>query len=82
MDSVVVHTIMLLDYFEQMGEAVEYLVAVGSIVGVLGLIVGLIGFVSLSRRSRAQMMGVIVVSIILLAICGTATGFNYFHIRH
>ena len=73
---------MLLDYFEQMGEAVEYLVAVGSIVGLIGFIIGLIGIISIGKRGRYQMMGVIVVSIILLAICGTATGFNYFHIRH
>ena len=73
---------MMLDFFEQMGEAVEYLVALGSLMGVLGLVVGIIGFISLGQFRRHQMIGVIVVSIMLLAICGTATGFNYFHIRH
>ena len=73
---------MMLDFFEQMGEAVEYLVALGSLMGVLGLIVGIIGFISLGQFRRHQMIGVIIVSIMLLAVCGTATGFNYFHIRH
>jgi hypothetical protein len=73
---------MILDFFEQMGEAVEYLIALGSLMGVLGLIVGIIGFISLGQFRRHQMIGVIVVSIMLLAVCGTATGFKYFHIRH
>lgn len=73
---------MLLDYFDQMGEAVEFLIALGSLVGVLGLVVGIIGFISLGQFRRHQMIGVIVVSIMLLVVCGSATGFKYFHIRH
>jgi len=73
---------MLLDFFGEMGEAVEYLVALGSLMGVLGLIIGLIGFISLGQFRRHQMIGVIIVSIMLLVVCGTATGFKYFHIRH
>jgi hypothetical protein len=73
---------MLLDYFEQMGEAVEYLLALGSLMGVLGLIIGIIGFISLGQFHRQKMIGIIVVSIIILTVCGTTTGFKYFHIRH
>ncbi|MFX1279879.1 MAG: hypothetical protein ACFFA3_10715 [Promethearchaeota archaeon] len=50
--------------------------------GVLGLVVGIIGFISLGQFRRHQMIGVIVVSIMLLVVCGSATGFKYFHIRH
>ena len=73
---------MLFDYNEMIQEAIEYLVALGSLMGVLGLIIGIIGFISLGQFRRHQMIGVIVVSIILLVICGTHTGFKYFHIRH
>lgn len=73
---------MFLDYFEQMGDAVEYLVALGSLMGVLGLIIGIIGFISLGQFNRQKMIGVIVVSIMLLVVCGATTGFKYFHIRH
>ena len=73
---------MLLNYFDGMGEAVEYLVAVGSLIGVLALVVGIIGFISLGKHSRHRMIPVVVVAIILLAVCGPSTGFKYFHIRH
>ena len=73
---------MLFNFFESMEEAVEYLIALGSLMGVLGLIIGIIGFISLGQFRRHQMIGVIVVSIILLVVCGTHTGFKYFNIYH
>jgi hypothetical protein len=73
---------MMLVYFDQLEDAVQYLVAIGSLVGVLGLIVGIIGFISLGKYNRQKMIAVIVVSIILLTVCGSSTGFKYFHIRH
>ena len=67
-------------YFEQVGKGIEFLIALGSIIGVLGFITGLIFFI-FGGRMRYKMTGVMIVSLILIAICGLSTGFNYFHIR-
>ena len=73
---------MIYDYFDAVEEAIEYLVAIGSIIGFLGLVIGIVGWVSLGQFQRHKMIGVIVASIILLALCGTHTGFKYFHINY
>jgi len=71
---------MIFDYFDGIAEAVEFLMALGSIVGMLGLIIGIIGWFGLGQFQRHKMFGVIIVSIILLAICGIHTGIKYFRI--
>jgi len=71
---------VLFDYFEEVLEGFEFLIAVGSIVGLLGLFVGLIFLIWGSKRMRYHMTGVIIVSFILLGICGPATGIKYFRI--
>ena len=73
---------MIFGYFDAVEEAIEYLVAIGSIIGFLGLVVGIVGWLSLGQFNRHKMIGVIVASIILLALCGTHTGFKYFHINY
>lgn len=69
-----------MDFFDSVGEAVEFLIAMGSIIGFLGLVVGILGWLFLGQFQRHKMIGVIVVSVILLTICGTHTGLKYFHI--
>ena len=71
---------MIFDYFDGIAEAIEFLMALGSIVGMLGLIIGIIGWFGLGQFQRHKMFGVIIVSIILLAICGIHTGIKYFRI--
>ena len=73
---------MIFDYFDAVEEAIEYLVAVGSIIGFLGLAVGIVGWLTIGQFKRHKMIGVIIASIILLALCGTHTGFKYFHINY
>ena len=70
---------MIFDYFDQVGEGIEFLIAFGSIMGVLGFIVGLVFFI-FGGRMRYKMTGVMIGSLILIAICGISTGFNYFRI--
>jgi len=70
---------MIFDYFDQVGEGIEFLIAFGSIMGVLGFIVGLVFFI-FGGRMRYKMTGVMIGSLILIAICGINTGFNYFRI--
>ena len=71
---------MIFDYFDGLGNAIEFLIALGSIIGLLGLIVGILGWLFLGQFQRHKMIGVIVVSIILLAVCGLHTGIKYFRI--
>ena len=71
---------MMFDYFDSVGESIEFLIALGSILGVLGLIVGILGWIFLGQFQRHKMIGVIFGSIVLLVLCGSSTGFKYFHI--
>lgn len=71
---------MILDFFDAVGEAINFLIALGSILGFLGLIIGILGWLFLGQFQRHKMIGVVIVSIILLAICGLNTGLKYFHI--
>ena len=71
---------MIFDYFDQIGEAIEFLLALGSIIGLLGLIVGIMGWLFLGQFQRHKMIGVVVVSIVLLIVCGIDTGLTYFRI--
>jgi hypothetical protein len=71
---------MMLDYFDGIAESIEFLMALGSIIGMLGLIVGILGWLSLGQFQRHKMIPVIIASIILLAVCGIHTGIRYFRI--
>ena len=71
---------MMLEFFDAVGEAINFIIALGSILGFLGLIIGILGWLFLGQFQRHKMIGVIIVSIILLAVCGTHTGLKYFHI--
>lgn len=71
---------MIFDYFDVFEESIEFLMALGSIVGMLGFIVGLLGWIFLGQFKRHKMVGVIIVSIILMAVCGLNTGMVYFRI--
>ncbi|NVM34424.1 MAG: hypothetical protein HWN81_02435 [Candidatus Lokiarchaeota archaeon] len=71
---------ILFDYFDGIAEAIEFLIALGSIIGLLGLIVGILGWLFMGKFQRHKMIGVVVVSIILLGVCGLYTGVRYFRI--
>jgi len=71
---------MLFDYFDQVADGIEFLLALGSIIGLLGLIVGILGWLFLGKFQRHKMIGVVVVSLILLTLCGINTGLRYFRI--
>ncbi|MFX1365893.1 MAG: hypothetical protein ACFE9Y_13330 [Promethearchaeota archaeon] len=71
---------MIFDYFDGITEAIEFIIALGSIIGLLGLIIGILGYVLMGRFIRYKMIGVVIVSIILLSVCGLYTGIKYFKI--
>ena len=71
---------VVFDYFEDVLEGIEYLIAVGSILGLLGLVIGMLFLIWGGQRYRDKMIGVIIASIALLAMCGVNTGIKYFNI--
>jgi formate-dependent nitrite reductase membrane component NrfD len=71
---------VVFDYFESVLGGIEYLIAFGSIIGLLGLIIGMIILIWGGQRYRFKMIGVIVASFVLLAVCGLNTGIKYFRI--
>ena len=71
---------VMFDYFEDVLEGFEFLIAFGSLVGLTGFIIGLIFAIAGSSRLRYKMIGLTVVSFLLLAICGLSTGIKYFRL--
>jgi len=71
---------VLFDYFEDVLGGVEFLIAFGSLVGILGLLIGIMLAIWGGSRLRYKMLGVIIFSFVLIAICGFDTGFKYFRI--
>jgi len=71
---------VVFDYFEGIIEGIEFLLALGSIIGLLGLIIGFIFLIWGGPRMRGRMIGVIIASFIILGICGLNTGLKYFRI--
>ena len=71
---------VVFDYFEDVLEGFEYLIALGSIVGLLGVILGIFFLILGGQRYRNKMLGVIIMSLVLLAVCGVDTGIKYFRI--
>ncbi|MFX0075085.1 MAG: hypothetical protein ACFE96_06565 [Candidatus Hermodarchaeota archaeon] len=69
-----------MNYLEDVLEGFEFLIALGSLVGLVGFIVGLIFVVWGSSRRRYKMMGLTLVSLALMAVCGLTTGLKYFRI--
>ncbi len=68
------------DYFGSFADGIELIIALGSIMGFLGLVIGLLGAMTMSSRLKAKFYGLMVVSFILLGICGLQTGVRYFRI--
>ncbi len=71
---------VVFDYLDEMLSGFEFLIAFGSLIGILGLIVGIVLAIWGGSRLRYKMLGVIIFSFMLLAVCGVDTGFKYFRI--
>lgn len=70
----------MFDYFDGVKDSIQFLIALGSIMGLLGLIVGILGWMFLGQFNRRSMVGLIFGSVILLAVCGVYTGIEYFQL--
>jgi len=71
---------VVFDYLKGVLEGIEYLIALGSILGLLGFVIGMIFLIWGGNRYRNKMIGVIIASFVLLAVCGLNTGIKYFRI--
>lgn len=73
----------MLDYFDSVIDGIEYLLAVGAIIGILGLLIALAGLIcSGDSGLRLMFLKILVFSIILLVVCGgPAVGIKYFRIH-
>lgn len=69
-------------YFDSIGEGIEYLLALVSVIGFLGLMFGIILFAFGGRRYRVQYVTLIIISIIILSLCGGyGRAFRYFRLH-
>ena len=65
------------EYLTRISQGIEFLIALGSIIGLLGL---LLGFVILLAGYREKGVKLIIISFVIIAICGLHTGTKYFRI--
>ncbi|MFX1585993.1 MAG: hypothetical protein ACFFDL_15710 [Promethearchaeota archaeon] len=71
-----------MDYVSAVQESINFLIALGSLIGVLGIIIGFIIVLTTSRYQKRTGIQIIIISLILIAICGFSTGLRYFHIGY
>ena len=71
---------VVFDYVDELFNGFEFIIALGSVIGLIGVIVGLIFIIWGGGRYKYKMTGVIIVSFILLGLCGFDTGIKYFHL--
>ncbi|MHA1723772.1 MAG: hypothetical protein ACTSXH_02890 [Promethearchaeota archaeon] len=62
-------------------EVIEFLLAIGSILGLIGFIVGLLIMFFSGHRSKEKFIPFLLICLFLLIICGLNTGLRYFRIN-
>ena len=72
---------ILESYADGFAEGLEFLMAFGSVMGLLILIAGLLGMLIMPRYKRNSMCLVLIVGFVLLMLCGVSTGLEYFGVR-
>ena len=71
---------MLLEYFDRVKDGVEFLMALGSLLGFFGLLYAFAWWGFTSNKSRGKLYQLILASLVLIGICGLYTGIKYFRI--
>jgi hypothetical protein len=67
-------------FIEIIASTGEFLIALGSLLGFIGVVLGILSLFVLGKYSRKYSILIIVCSGILLIICGPTTGLEYFNI--
>lgn len=67
-------------YLADVFEGVDFLLALGSLVGFFGTVLGFAMLVMGGRQYKSKGLKVLLVGLILLALFGTQTGIKYFRL--
>ena len=67
-------------YFTKVSEGIEFIIALGSIIGLLGLVIGLLMLLLGGGSYRHYALKLIIIGLILVSICGLRTGTKFFRI--
>lgn len=70
----------LTNYFDKVREAIEFIMAIGSLIGLFGLLYSVAWWHHTSKKGRGTLVSLFVVSLALIGICGLYTGIKYFRI--
>ena len=71
---------ILVGYFDRVREAIEFIIAIGSLLGLLGLLYSAAWWYVTTPKGRGKLYKLIIISLILIGICGAFTGIRYFRI--
>lgn len=74
-------TMMIQSYADGFAQGLQFLMALGSIMGIFILIAGLLGMLLMPRYKRHSMCLVLIIGFTLLILCGVTTGLEYFGVR-
>ena len=67
-------------YFSDVLGGIDFLMALGSLIGFFGAIIGVAMLVLGGRQFKSKGLKILVISIILLALFGYQTGIKYFRL--
>jgi len=71
---------LLTNYFDLISEAIEFIMAIGSLIGLFGLLYSAAMWTHTSKKGRGMLISLISASIALIGICGLFTGIKYFRL--
>ena len=67
-------------YFSEVFAGFEFLIALGSLIGLFGLVIGVFMLFFGGRPFKSKGLKIMLVSIVLVALFGFNTGLKYFHL--
>lgn len=69
------------EYAGQVADGFEFLIAVGSMLGILLVIIGLLGVAFASKLHKKEFIFLLLIGVILMAVCGSSFGIRYFRLH-
>jgi len=68
------------NYIDKVFEAIEFVMAVGSLLGIFGLLYAAAWWNFSTGKRKAMLLKLVVASLGLIVLCGLYTGIKYFHL--
>lgn len=69
---------MSMQFLDNVQSAVQFVIAIGSLVGWFIVVISVIGLIFTNHKFRTRLIWYIVMGGILIILCGPITGFQYF----